>query len=91
MVESAPDAVRKPMKIRVRNIETLDVYYKGKKARFGGELVGKGFLAYADSMRWMEPVRDVPFSYEEIAQAAACSLFLYCVTEASNLRNAEFQ
>ena len=65
MAGSVPDAVREPMKIRVSNIETLDVYYKGKKARFGGELVGKGFLAYADSMRWMEPVRDVPVSDED--------------------------
>jgi len=50
------------MKIFYPNKESVDVDHNGKTARFSGDIGVGGFRAFASSMRWMLPVRDVPVS-----------------------------
>lgn len=47
------------------NRGNVDVEWKGRRARFSGELGLEGFAADPDSMKWMTPKRDVPATFEE--------------------------
>lgn len=58
-------SVQPEIKILVSGKNSVDVFYKGKRARFFGELGIDDFKADAGSMRWMEPVRDALVLEEE--------------------------
>ena len=64
-IENIPDPQIEPMKILITSKGSVDIVYKGKKARFYGELGISDFRAVTGSMRWMEPVKDAPVSEEE--------------------------
>lgn len=63
--ESIPASAMEPMKILLNSRGSVDILYKGKRAKFSGELGISGFRAVPGSMRWMEPERDAPVSEEE--------------------------
>lgn len=63
--ECIRDAEQVPMKIWLNSRGSVDILYKGKRAKFSGELGISGFRAVAGSMRWIEPVGDAPVSEEE--------------------------
>lgn len=43
----------------------VDIEYKGKKARFYGDLGLVGFRAFANTMKWLLPEKDAPVSQED--------------------------
>jgi hypothetical protein len=61
-----PEVLRKnQMRIFFSTRATVDIEYKGKTARFYGDLGEVGFRALANSAKWMSPVRDAPVSDSE--------------------------